>query len=80
MTRPTRKIKCKKCKRNVDAVIIADFKRTDNSDPSDTGVVNKYQRLLIKDHRRSIWHSRHCESSGKTFVDLVGSYGSCQVS
>ena len=79
MARPTRKIKCKKCKRKVNAVIIASFERANRSDPSDY-TTDRYQRLLIKDHRRSIWNSRHCVSSGKTFVDWVGNYGSCQVS
>lgn len=69
MARPTRKIKCRKCKRKVDAIIAKDYWIMNKKDPDED---LHYQQLIVKDHRKSIWKSKHCSNSGSKFRMVVG--------
>lgn len=69
VTKPTRKIKCGKCKRNVSAVILKQYSVMDKND-LDYDI--HFQVLLIKDHRKSFWTSRHCSNSGRKIRKRVG--------
>lgn len=67
------KIKCRGCKRTVDAIIVKDY-GIDKSDDPDQNVTKtaNFRKLIIKDHRKSIWKSRHCGSSGKKITISMG--------
>ena len=71
MARPTIKIKCRICKRNIDAIIVKDYGLPDKKNLDQT---NLFRKLLIKDHRRSIWYSKHCSNSGRRFTKRNGTY------
>ena len=70
MARPTRKIKCRVCKRKVDAIIAKQYGLMNKRDPDETIY---YQQVIVKDHRKSFWSSRHCKNSGSKFRMVVGS-------
>ena len=75
MGRPTMKIKCRGCKRKVDAIIVKDYYIPKGFDPDgnvDEGP--KFRKLIIKDHRRSFFKSRHCPYSGRKMTKRMGYY------
>ena len=69
MARPTKGILCRRCKRWVDVIIIKYYGIVNKKDPDET---LHFQKLLIKDHRKSFWKSRHCSSSGKRITNFIG--------
>jgi len=70
MARPTRRIKCRQCKRTISTIILKSYTMIDKKDMD---YDNHFQKLLIKDHRRSILSSRHCSASGKIITVQTGS-------
>lgn len=74
--RPTTKIKCKACGRTIDAIIVKDYYIPKPFDPVNPDVDQgpKFRKLIIKDHRRSIWKSRHCPNSGRKITQSRGYY------
>ena len=76
MARPTTKIKCRGCKRTIDAIIVKDYYMPKPFDPKNPDVIEgpKFRKLIIKDHRRSIFRSRHCKFSGKHITQKMGYY------
>ena len=53
---------CRSCNRTIDAIIAKEYGLRSEEYPDET---NFFQKLIIKDHRKSIWYSKHCPSSGK---------------
>jgi len=69
MARPVREIKCRKCKRRINAIIVKEYGLINKNDSNETIF---YQQVIIKDHRRSFWSSQHCNNSGSKFRMIVG--------
>ena len=67
MGRPTVKIKCKKCKRRIDAIILKKYWKWKCYPIINTWKLNSYQKLLIMNHNNLFWNSR-CRTSGKVFT------------
>ena len=67
------KVKCRGCRRKVDAIIVKDYgiDKSDDPDQNETKIAN-FRKLIIKDHRKSIWKSRHCKSSGQKITIRMG--------
>jgi len=57
----------------VDAIIVKDYgiDKSDDPDFNETKIAN-FRKLIIKDHRKSIWKSRHCKNSGRKITISMG--------
>jgi|FLOH01.1.fsa_nt_gi hypothetical protein len=71
MSLPIRKITCRTCNRTIDAIIVKGEYGV--KDKKDDNVTHYFQKLIIMDHRRSIWRSKHCTSSRKKITVHTGS-------
>jgi len=66
MANPTMKIRCRGCKRKVDAIIVKEYITKTRLDLlQGDGDWTKFRKLIIKDHRKSFFKSQHCRFSGR---------------
>lgn len=53
----------------MDAIIVKTYSLQDEKYPDQT---NHFEKLIIKDHRKSFWKSTHCNASGKRITIQIG--------
>jgi len=70
MTKPTRKIICKKCNRTIDAIILKQYTLPNKNKDSDSDPI--FQKLKRKRHKKGLFSRQTCRGSNYIFTVRMG--------